>query len=52
LQDRCRAVPDGEEAERIIEEELGVRISKLFDTFDPDTDRSRIARAGPPRHAA
>jgi ubiquinone biosynthesis protein len=26
---------DGAEAERIIEDELGVRISKLFDTFDP-----------------
>jgi ubiquinone biosynthesis protein len=33
LQDRVEAFP-GPEAERIIEDELGVRISKLFDTFE------------------
>lgn len=33
LQDKVEPFP-GAEAERIIEDELGVRISKLFDTFD------------------
>jgi ubiquinone biosynthesis protein len=35
LQDEVEPFP-GAEAERIVEEELGVRISKLFATFDPD----------------
>jgi ubiquinone biosynthesis protein len=35
LQDKVGPFP-GVEAERIVEDELGVRISKLFDTFDPE----------------
>jgi ubiquinone biosynthesis protein len=35
LQDKV-APFDGREAERIIEDEIGVRISKLFDTFDAE----------------
>lgn len=35
LQDKVEAFP-GVEAERIIQDELGVRMSKLFESFDPE----------------
>ena len=51
LQDDVEPFPF-EDVERIVTEELGVRISKAFARFDADADRRRVARPGAPRRAA